>query len=288
MQSQLPNLIVIGTMKCGTTSLHAYLDKHPDIFMSEIKEIDFFVAPKNYNKGLDWYKEQFRTDKPIRGESSQNYSKCHTPLYKGVAKRIHKAIPQVKLIYIVRDPIKRIQSHYVQNIAHDNEKLEFYDFIGYPDNMPNNTFVLTGNYYIQLKEYLKYFPMSSIHVTCLEELNKDTLVTLNKIFDFLGVERIHNKETFNFIENKGVDKTVQNRFGAYLQNSSMVKVIKTSAVAASARKIYASGLFHQLTRKKPTRPAFDDNAENALREILKRDMDKFRALTGKSFDHWSV
>ena len=79
----LPNLIVIGAAKCGTTSLHEYLNEHPEISMSSEKELYFFVEEKNLGKGLAWYESQFDPSAPVRGESSPGYSAF--PLYRGVA-----------------------------------------------------------------------------------------------------------------------------------------------------------------------------------------------------------
>lgn len=98
MAGSLPNLIVIGAHKGGTTSLHHYLRQHPQIFMSSLKELDFFVDEFNWPKGIDWYRKQFSSVAPIRGESSPSYT--HFPKLKGVPERIHHLIPDAKLICI--------------------------------------------------------------------------------------------------------------------------------------------------------------------------------------------
>jgi Sulfotransferase domain. len=106
---QLPNLLIIGSQKAGTTSLHTYLSYHPEIFMSKNKELAFFCGT-NSDKDTDWYRSNFKTDKAIRGESSMVYTHCKR--YPGVPARIHELIPEAKLIYILRDPISRVLSHY--------------------------------------------------------------------------------------------------------------------------------------------------------------------------------
>ena len=67
-ESRLPNLIVIGAQKCGTTSLHYYLGVHPDIFMSREKELRYFVEEFNWGKGIDWYRSHFGANASILGE----------------------------------------------------------------------------------------------------------------------------------------------------------------------------------------------------------------------------
>lgn len=111
----LPTFIVIGAMKCGTTSLYYALDAHPEIEMSDRKETDFFIRARNYRRGTDWYEDRFPASGQARGECSPNYTKAH--LFPRVARRMHDLVPDVHLVYMVRDPIDRIVSHYVGNRA---------------------------------------------------------------------------------------------------------------------------------------------------------------------------
>src|SRR5262245_43211435 len=104
----LPNLIVIGAGKCGTTSLHLYLGLHPEISMTQQKELNFFVAELNWRRGLGWYEEQFREGTPVRGESSVAYSEY--PQRQGVPERMAALVPDVNIVYCVRDPFERMVS----------------------------------------------------------------------------------------------------------------------------------------------------------------------------------
>src|SRR5215210_59230 len=73
-QGALPNLIVIGGLKCGTTSLHHYLNLHPEVGMSRPKELNFFVEELNWGLGADWYRGHFPPDRAVRGETSPHYT----------------------------------------------------------------------------------------------------------------------------------------------------------------------------------------------------------------------
>src|ERR671915_544163 len=97
----LPNLIVIGAMKSGTTSLHNYLSLHPEIFMTEVKEPSFFTLEGNWWRGREWYEAQFPVAAKIRGESSPDYTKH--PRHAGAPERMHAMIPDAKLVYLLRD-----------------------------------------------------------------------------------------------------------------------------------------------------------------------------------------
>lgn len=98
-------------MKAGTTSLHRYLSGQPDICMSTQKELDFFVLEKNWSRGWGWYRSHFKPEGPavLCGESSTNYTKH--PRFGGVAHRIRQRLPDVKLVYLLRDPVERCVSH---------------------------------------------------------------------------------------------------------------------------------------------------------------------------------
>ena len=84
--AELPNLIIIGGLKCGTTSIHHYLGLHPEIQMSKPKELNFFVEELNWDLGLDWYASRFDDRFKVRGESSPHYT--NLPRFDGVAERI--------------------------------------------------------------------------------------------------------------------------------------------------------------------------------------------------------
>src|SRR3954452_21113023 len=112
-----PNLLIIGAHKAGTTSLHRYLDIHPEVRMSEHKELAYFCGPTNdpllvsrRHLGEAWYRANFVGSVAVHGESSTPYT--FYSVVRGVPQRIHGAIPDVKLIYIVRDPVDRLISHY--------------------------------------------------------------------------------------------------------------------------------------------------------------------------------
>lgn len=128
----LPNLIVIGAMKCGTTALHRYLDLHPEVAMSEPKELNFFFGPErlderdepaarsagNWHRGVGWYAMQFRPA-PVRGEASPGYT---SPSFPEAAERMARVVPEARLVYAVRDPVARAVSQYLHHRADGTER----------------------------------------------------------------------------------------------------------------------------------------------------------------------
>src|SRR3954451_20008821 len=176
--AQLPNLIIIGGLKCGTTSIHHYLGLHPEINMSKPKELNFFVDELNWDLGLDWYRGRFDERYPVRGESSPHYT--NLPYFEGVPERIHKHIPDAKLIYMVRDPISRILSHWCHAVGAGYETRPMEDALARSDQ----TYVTRSRYWLQLQSFLQRFDRSQIDVITQEELQSDRQGTMRKAFGF--------------------------------------------------------------------------------------------------------
>ena len=124
MNSKIPDFIIIGAAKSGTTSLYKYLCRHPQIFMCTPKEPDFFSIDANYFKGIDWYYSLFNEASPTQvcGEASTTYSRWHQ--HPKAAERIYQSLGQVKLIYIMRHPVDRAYSFYVHRFKGSLHKPE--------------------------------------------------------------------------------------------------------------------------------------------------------------------
>ncbi len=187
----LPNLIVVGAQKCATSSLHQYLDAHPDICMSETKELDFFVAEKQWRRGLDWYRSQFPSDAPLRGESSPNYTAF--PLFKGVPERMHSLIPEAKLIYVVRDPVDRMLSENVHARQTGRTKLGVREALLDPEA----PFYHRSRYWTQISQYLQHYDKSQILVVDYDELAVRPRECMREIYRFLGVNEAFDSDVFS-------------------------------------------------------------------------------------------
>ena len=194
MVSSLPTFLICGTQKGGTTSLYHYLRDHPEIYMPLKKEVHFFDL--NFHRGLDWYKEHFKVeDEKIKaiGEATPFYMYLET-----VPKRIHKTIPNAKLIFILRDPVKRAYSHYWHELMSGYEILSFEEAIRREEERLSKGTIFVkqhysykdrGKYVIQLKRYMKYFTRNQMLILILEELKKNPI---NYIENKLGLPIIES------------------------------------------------------------------------------------------------
>jgi Sulfotransferase domain len=187
----LPNLIIVGGLKCGTTSIHHYLGLHPQIQMSKPKELNFFVEELNWDLGLDWYASRFDERFEVRGESSPHYT--NLPRFEGVAARIERHCPDARLIYMVRDPIKRILSHWVHATGAGYETRELVPILSQPDS----SYVHRSMYWMQLQPFLERFDRGQIEIFTQEELQAERKRTMRRAFAFAGVDESFTSEQFD-------------------------------------------------------------------------------------------
>ena len=284
----LPNLIVIGAMKSGTTSLHDYLAQHPDVAMSTPKELDYFLEERNYTKGASWYRAHFQTDKKIRGESSVNYTKRHA--FKGVPQRMAATFGEVhpKFIYLLRDPVERLVSHFVDSINYGHIRLDYDINSDWVINQ-KSPLVLTSKYWFQLEPYLAHFAPEQFLIVTTEALRQDRLGTMNEIFDFLNLSPIGPKVQFDQTANVSDKKMLRNRLGYYVMHSPLVQQIKRTVPTPLAKAITHSKLYRSLTRTPARRLAVELTAESRrkLRDIFADDMAQLRKFTGKPLSEWT-
>ncbi len=179
----LPTFLVIGAMKGGTTSLYHYLKSHPDVFMSSTKELHYFVAEKNLRRGIRWYERQFRGagDAVAVGEASPDYSKF--PLHDGVPERIAAVVPDVRLVYVMRNPLERIRSHYLHDLACGRERRPLAEAV-----VGNDHYLAPSRYALQVERYLEHFPREQLLLVTSEALREDRRAVLHRVLDFIGVD----------------------------------------------------------------------------------------------------
>jgi hypothetical protein len=188
MKGILPNFIVIGAMKCGTTSLCDVLARHPDVYFSAVKEPNFFAKDELYSKGIPWYQDLFASSNAQKaiGEGSTAYTmNLHFPL---APERIAKHLPNCRLIYIVRHPLKRMASHYRHYYNYQGYGMGSYgpeSFAKYVKGLKEA--IEISLYWKQLNYYRDLFPDDRIHIAYLEDFNKDPLSVVRDCLQFLGI-----------------------------------------------------------------------------------------------------
>lgn len=207
----MKKIVVIGGMKCGTSSLYHMFKEVDEVCLSKFKEPSFFT--KRSKNGIDWYKNQFETTEKTKYlmDVSPSYSKVH--LFPNCAQMIHDYDPDTKIIYIVRDPIERI----ISNIYHDLlrgrlTRGQIQSFLTSNDN-----YIKTSAYFSQIMPYIKLFGDKKVLVLQFEELKSNLPLFNKRIADFLEIDFSVDKVTAqNVSENRYLIKfydAVHSRFG---------------------------------------------------------------------------
>jgi len=285
----LPNLIIIGAMRSGTTSLHFYLDQHAEIAMSRIKELNFFVESKmwpcTWHKGANWYAQQFDDNAPILGEASPAYSSF--PSFAGAPARMQALIPETKIIYLLRDPVERMISDFR---LLENWGVWDFDIADIMGNLEENGLAQRSLYFMQLQKYLEYFPAEQIHIATLEDLISNKRQTLREMFRFLGVNENFDTPQFDTISNEArVSAPPRTRLGRKLRKIWIIAVLYRMPVSI-AEKWSGFGSRNPKEQKskatKPPRPS--DEVLQPLREYLRDDIDKLREFCGRDFKEWKI
>ncbi|MFP5321574.1 MAG: sulfotransferase family protein [Acidimicrobiia bacterium] len=179
------DFVVIGAMKCGTTSLHHYLAAHPDVSLPARKEVDFFFGrqpggPGNRWRGLDWYEALFDPEAPVRGDVSPGYT---SPDHPEAAAGIAEVAPDARLVLLVRDPLDRAVSQYRHHRRDGTEPRSLADAL----LDPALHYVRRSRYAERLVPFLERFPADRIAVVDHVALAGETRATVDALCRFLEI-----------------------------------------------------------------------------------------------------
>ncbi len=190
MQKTYPDFFIVGAPRCGTTSLHEYLNQIPDVFMCT-KECGFFSTYSNGRvESYDEYYNLFSTaeSNQLIGESTAIYLRDpETP------KKIYQANPNAKIIFMLRDPIERAFSHYLMYVKNGYENLPFSKKLEkYIENKANDNFhnyiIMPSYYFNSINEYIRIFGKDNVKIIIYEEFAKKTKKIVTEILDFLNLD----------------------------------------------------------------------------------------------------
>ncbi len=297
----LPNFLIIGAAKCGTSSLYMYLKQHPDIFMSPIKEPHFFSFTSETKKtqgpgdtvteaitDLEEYVHLFdgvKNEKAI-GEASPTY--IYQP---NAAKRIHNLIPNAKLIAILRNPADRAFSafmHVVRDrrependfstaLMHEQQRIE--DGWGPIWHYKNG-----GYYFEQLSRYYDLFPPEQIKVLLYDDLISNPAEFLKKIFHFLEVNENFLPDTsLNFnVSGKQKSKLIHTLSLALFNKPNPIRWLSRKIIPERYRWKTTNWVREQNLQKQGIPPKI----KNQLLEAYKSDIKKLEGLIDQDLSHW--
>jgi hypothetical protein len=288
-----PNFLVIGAYKSGTTSLHYYLKQHPEIFIPEIKEPNYFAfvnshhsinnpAYKKSIKSSEDYERLFEKSglKKAIGEVSPEYLSNSSAV-----KAIHSHLPDVKLIAILRNPVERAYSDYLMYFHRGIDKeSNFAAALSQQDerinrNDPTGYYISTGFYGKQLAPYYEMFPKNQIKIFLFEDLVKSPQLLLQQLFSFLNVDPDYCPLDLLKHNPSGIPKNALAKL--MLENQNYIKMLFNPILPSKIRTVlqrYRENLFHK--------PAIPIDAKIQLQKCYKSDIHQLENFINRDLSHW--
>ena len=299
----LPDFLIIGAGKAGTTSLNQYLDQHPEIFMSPRKEPNFFaymdasVSDFELPEQISYYKESvltwndyfklFESAKPDqkKGENSNTYL-----YYPGSAKRIFACIPTVKIIAVLRNPVDRLFSRYM-HLAREEQVPTAFEACLNRNSIwwQRDDLVNEGFYYKHLKEYYKLFPEDQIKVILYDDFTKNPFSVIKSIFNFLEVDEDFEPDMDIQFNKSGVirNKYVKSIFGKRGLLNNQVKKIFPGLHQWFKNNPRVNHIYYSILKKILHKPKLPDELRSRIiQDIYFDDVRNLEKLLNADLKNW--
>jgi hypothetical protein len=302
----LPDFLVIGAGKSGTTSIDKYLNQHPGVFVPRSKEPNFFGYenmkaedfadnPQDlaHFKGsvttLDAYLKIFEEAKPgqIRGETSNTYM-----YHEQAPFRIKYYNPDMKLIAVLRQPAARLYSRFL-HLAREN-RTPTNDFGDCLDKNSiwwrRNDLIKEGFYYKNLVKYFELFPQENIRIYLYEDLQKSPLTVMKEIYTFLGVDPNFTPDvSLRYNESGLIKNQFLNRI--YGQGGILSKSLRTILPNSLLHRIKSNLTLKKrmldLRSKNLVKPSIDPEIRRKLtHEVYREDIRNLEKLISRDLSHW--
>lgn len=285
----LPNFIIIGAPNAGSSYLWTQLREHPDIYMPEVKEPRFF-SDNNYEEKWEGYEELFSDWNGERaiGEASVNYSETH--IWPDVPNRIHRDLDQPMLIYIVRNPLERLESCWKQALksGHWYKKRPYCKLMPLRFELALMTYphmLETTRYWTRLQSFREYFPDNHIRIVFLEDIVRDPEDVLRRVYSFLRVDHSYKP--------KNPYKKCNESISKYMYRPRTIKIARRlnrlSILHQSKNRLVKSLhrlLIMPLKSRVPNTVEWQDELRSQVRQTLKHEMRNILIYSGKKEDFW--
>ena len=301
MHLKLPNFIVVGFPKCGSTSLHYYLNSHPEVFMPKQKELHYFTngilssmqngsgdkeVDKFNVKSFESYQGFFKGAERFKAVGDVSPSYINYPICINEIKE--RLGYNVKIIILVRDPIKRAFSNYLHLVRENREYLGFYEALKEESNRKEQGFsdfwyyTFNSMYYSKIKAYKEAF--NDVMVLTTEEMKSNTREIIQSVYSFIGVNSNFMPENLNRRYNEGgvFKRNIITKF--FFQQSKLRTIIKKSIPITPSMKHIKHKI---LSMYKQETPEIDPQAEDFLINLFKEDVHKLEKNFKVNTSNWN-
>jgi hypothetical protein len=275
----LPNFLIIGAEKAGTTWLYEKLRRHPEVYMPRVKELWFFSRDGSEGKTQEWYEKHFEAA-PAVGEATPAY------MYgRRVPRRIADAIPDVKLIACLRHPTDRTYSHYWMNRGLGEVDCTFEEVV----RERREPYIGNGRYGEQLDRYLSYFDRDQLLILISEEVFSDQNASLNHICSFLGVDDAFYQDQEWIASRENRAARTRSKFALEVMQVIATWMRHTEGVRQVLDALKATGLtdlIKDANREPREYPEMDPEVRKALDEYYASTVLRVEEILGREIKAW--
>lgn len=276
----LPTFLIVGAQKTGTTSLWQYLRRHPEAYLCEPKEPDFFLGQEAWAQGRQWYEGLFAAAGEARavGEASTLYTMF--PTYAGVPERIKSVVPDVRLIYVLRHPVDRMISLYGHHLMTGFERRPIAEAL-----LLDTRYADGSRYAMQIEQYLRHFPESQLLLLTSEELGADRGAALARVCRFLDIDDHWQPPDVARVYNTRDDQRVPRDWwrltGDILLRTGTARFVPGVVVRHNRNRLVTRHI-------RPEERVIDDDVRRRLEDVLRPDVERLRSCMGPDFDGWGL
>ncbi len=282
MSRTRPDIVVIGAMRAGTTTLQQLLNQLPGISVAEIKETNFFCFDgPDSPQGWAWYEKQFRDECPLWCDISPGYAK--RDLFPDVARKIAAANPEARIMFIARDPLKRAISQYAHSF-HSGQNLPApSDLVGTPEG---DHIISTSLYAYNLEPFQEFFG-DRIEILDFAHLTNAPTAFLQDFMDTTGLDGDASEVSVS-VSNTSQELARQPRWFGKLRESRWGDALRSHVPRKPAlllKRVLTQTLSQGTAREVP---AFSADDKARLADAMAADVAAFRKLSGQDFSDWCV
>lgn len=272
----LPEFIIAGPQKCATTWLYDCLYEHPDVLLPETDSVHYFDM--NYQKGDQWYRQFFSEydGEALVGEETPSYIRD-----EATPRRIAETLPDVKIIFIVRNPVDRAFSHYWHEKSKNKIAFEFEEVFENYDLYQN--WVVPGFYHRHFERYEAHLPRDQMKLMFFEDLVADQRSYLREVYDFLGLPD-YTPSTLGEKSNDGKQRGIR-QYPLYNTLRSSVAQNTPRSITRLLRPI-DQRIFEFLTNRTEYDEGMDEDTRARLERLYLNEAEQLESRTGRSFDDW--
>lgn len=277
MDGLLPNFLIIGAMKAGTTSLAAWLGAHPDVHIPPDKELHYFNNPNRYAAGLHWYRSQFAgvTAERAIGEATPGYM-----AHPDVPGRIRQVLPDIRMIAILRHPAERIYSQYQHLRAVGREQRTFAQVVDeeLTGTAPAFAFYLQrGRYVEHIHKLRSLFPTSALRLVLFEDLASDPQGVFADACRFIGVDLAQVPANVGKVYNPRMR----------VRSVRLRTAVERAKLKGQIPRTVASliGSFNQVPDKRPAEP-MDEALRSRLVDAYLDQIPELEKILGRDLSAW--